>query len=96
MTEIEQLAQFKAGTGWVELEVIAEPTLILTVRGYAPVLRVKQTHNGLEYLLYISAKSLAAPLEACRKSNNNLFAGITFRLKKESKERSAKYEFETS
>jgi len=94
MAEIDKLTQFKAGTGWVELEIVAEPVLILTLRGYAPVLHVKQMHNGLEYLLYISAKSLSDPLENCRKLNGNLFSGISFKIRKESNEKTAKYQFE--
>ena len=78
----------------IDLQVVEEPILILTVRGYAPVVRVQQKNNGLEYMLYISARSIAEPLEALRQSNGNIFSGVNFRIKKESKERNAKYVLE--
>lgn len=84
----------KVGTGWIELETIAEPDVILTIRGYAPVLRVRQLNPALDYLLYISAKSIAEPLEELRKDNGNLFVGVRFRIRKASMDRTSKYELE--
>ena len=50
--------QLKVSTGWIELEIISEPDVLLTFKGYAPILRCpRQLNNDLEYILYISAKS---------------------------------------
>ena len=32
----------KVGTGWIELEIISEPDVVLTFKGYAPILQVKK------------------------------------------------------
>ena len=84
----------KVSTGWIELEVISEAEVVLTFKGYAPVLRVRKLSNDLEYILYISARSLGESLEAMRKNNQGLFAGIQFRIRKESIDQMAKYEIE--
>lgn len=82
----------KIGTGWVEICVESEPDVQLTFRGYAPILHVCQTYNNLRYILYISAKSLAEPLEGLRKENGNRFTGLRFELRKSTSERTATYE----
>jgi hypothetical protein len=80
------------GTGWIALEVTDEPTVVLTFKGYAPVLSVKNRRNGLPYVMYISAKSLAEPLEKLRLSNGGSFKGLTFEVRKENDDKFAKYE----
>ena len=84
----------KAGTGWIELEVVSEADAFLTVRGYAPVLYVRKVRTGVSYQLYISAKSLADPLEALRGDNGGVFSGIRLRIRKASTDRMSKYEVE--
>ncbi len=88
------LPSLKVSTGWIELEIVSEPDVILTFRGYTPILRVRKVRTGVEYQLYISAKSLAEPLEELRKSNVGTFKGIRFRIRKESMKQMAKYEIE--
>ena len=90
----ESVPQLKVGTGWIELEIVSEPDIVLTFRGYAPILRVRKSRTGVEYVLYISAKSLAEPLEELRKNNVGNFKGIRFRIRKESMEQMSKYEIE--
>ena len=63
----EDLPSLKVSTGWIELEIVSEPDVVLTFKGYAPILRVRKSRTGVEYILYISAKSLAEPLEELRK-----------------------------
>ncbi len=87
----ESLTSLKAGTGWIEVEVVAEADVILTFRGYAPVLQVKVIKSGLVKHLYIGAKSLAAALEEMRRKNKNKFLGLRFRFKKESEETMSPY-----
>ena len=90
----EVLPSLKVSTGWIELEIVSEPDVILTFRGYTPILQVRKVRTGVEYQLYISAKSLAEPLEELRKGNVGTFKGIRFRIRKESMEQMAKYEIE--
>ena len=90
----ENVPPLKVGTGWIELEIVSEPDVILTFKGYAPILRVRKSRTGVEYILYIPAKSLAEPLEKLRQNNDGIFTGIRFRIRKESMEQMSKYEIE--
>ena len=90
----EDVPSLKVSTGWIELEIISEPEVVLTFRGYAPILRVRKSKTRVEYLLYISAKSIAEPLEELRKNNAGIFKGIRLRIRKESMEQISKYELE--
>lgn len=84
----------KVSTGWIQLEIISEPNVILTYKGYAPILQVRKLRTNVEFILYISAKSLAGPLEELRENNAYLFKGIKFQVRKESNAPMAKYEVE--
>ena len=84
----------KVGIGWIDLEIISEPDVILTFKGYAPILRVRKLSNDLEYILYISAKSLGGPLEKLREDNGGVFKGIKFRVRKKDMTPMAPYEVE--
>ena len=86
----------KVGTGWIELEIISEPDVVLTTFGYAPFLRVKDVTTDQKYRFYISAKSLAVPLEELTKANNDLFEGTQFHVRKENTEPKAPYKVNTS
>lgn len=90
----ENPISLKVGVGWIELEIISEPNVVLTFKGYAPILHVQKIKTGVEYLLYISAKSLSEPLEELREKNSGLFKGIKLRIRKESGAPMAKYEIE--
>ena len=82
----------KVSTEWIELEILSEPDVVITFYGYAPYLRVRKIKTGAEYRFYISAKSLAKPLEELRNNNNGVFKGIRFSVRKESMEQMAQYE----
>ena len=84
----------KVGTGWIELEVMSEPDVILTFRGYAPILHVQKINNNLEYIFYISASSLGRSLEDLRENNGGVFQGIQFRVRKKDATPMAPYEIE--
>ena len=90
----KDIPTLKIGTGWIELEIISEPDVILTVRGYAPILRIRKSKTDVEYFLYVSAKSMAEPLEELRKNNGGIFSGIRLRIRKESMDRMSKYKIE--
>ena len=87
----ESLSSLKAGTGWIEVEVVAEADVMLTFKGYAPFLQVKVIKSGLVKILYIGAKSLATALEEMRRDNKSKFLGLKFRFKKESEEKMSSY-----
>ncbi len=84
----------KVSTGWIELEIISEPDVVLTYKGYAPILRVRKLRTNVEFMIYISARSLAEPLDKLRENNAYLFKGIKFQVRKESNAPMAKYEVE--
>lgn len=90
----ETLPALKVSTGWIELEIISEPDVILTFRGYAPILQVRKINNDLEYIFYISAASLGKTLEGLRENNANSFKGIQFRVRKKDATPMAPYEIE--
>jgi hypothetical protein len=82
----------KVGTGWIGVAVTGEATVIQTFKGYAPVLPVKVIATGLDYILYISAKSLAEKLEPLRNANGGRFGGLTFSIRKTADEQFSPYE----
>ena len=84
----------KVGTGWIELEIISEPDVVLTFKGYAPILHVQKISNNLEYIFYISASSLGRSLEELRENNGGAFQGIEFRVRKKDAAKTAPYEIE--
>ena len=86
----------KVSTEWIELEIISEPDVVLTTFGYTPFLRVREIITDIDYRFYISAKSLATPLEKLRIDNGGIFEGIQFRVRKESVDQKAPYEVDTS
>jgi hypothetical protein len=87
-----KLPTLKVNTGWIELTVNGEPNVAITFKGYAPVLPVSVNQTGLDYILYIAAKSLAEALEPLRITNNGLFSGLQFSIRKSSEDRFAPYE----
>ena len=92
MTFKDSLPTLKLSTGWVPLEIIGEPTVVLTFTGYVPVVTVRALKTGLQYRLYIQARSLAEPLEIRRKDNHHNFLGLKFALRKSGVERRSPYE----
>jgi hypothetical protein len=79
------------GTEEQVVTIIMEPTVAFTYRGYVPAVVVRVEQTGEERLLYISAASMANPLESLRKKNDGRFSGIKIGVKKESPDRFAKY-----
>ena len=78
------------------MEIISEVDVTPTAYGYTPFLQVKEIKTDSDYGFYISAKSLAAPLEELRKNNGGVFEGIQFRVRKEGTDQKAQYEVEIS
>jgi len=73
------------------VQIISEPYVIYTKRGYQPVVDVIDTKNKREYNLFISAKSLSERLEMLKSENNGRFRGLEFWIRKQSYERTAPY-----
>lgn len=92
--DVGNLETLKVSTGWVDIEVQSEPLVVLTVRGYAPILIVRVAKSGLDYRLYISAKSLAEKLEPLRVNNRGCFRGLKVRIRKAAPEQMSPYELE--
>ena len=79
----------KVGVEPVEADIVSEPYVVMTFRGYAPVVDVQS--GGATHALYISARSLSNALEPLVKANAGKFSGLKLRLKKESEDKMAAY-----
>ena len=82
----------RVGTGWIGVTVTGPVDVIRTFRGYSPVLPVRVGKTGLEYILYISAVSIANPLEELRQQNGGRFEGLKFEIRKQRLDTTAPYE----
>lgn len=78
-------------TDLVKIKIVSEPTVILTARGYAPIVNVEANDEPDARFMYISAASLSQALEPLRVGNNNRFTGLQIKVHKESADRFAKY-----
>lgn len=87
-----RLPNLKVGTEWIAIEVLSEPLVIMSLRGYAPVLEV-QAPAG-KHILYISSKSISEGLEPKRQANGGRFSGLKLRVRKASEDKMAPYEVE--
>lgn len=87
MNESERKPTLKVGTAFVPVEVVSEPYVVMTMRGYAPVLDVKAPSGDVA--LFIGSKSISEGLEPLRQANGGKFAGLKVRLKKESEDKMA-------
>ena len=83
---------FRASETWKSLEVLSEPYVVYSARGYAPVIDVRVEAKKITQILYISARSLATALEDMRLDNNGLCTGLRFEIRKSSDTRTATYE----
>ena len=93
---MEKLPAVKIGTERVKIRLLAEVDVVMTFKGYAPVVRCRVEGEDQEQMLYISAKSLAQHLERMRGLNGGHFTGLEFFLRKESNEKLAQYIVEDS
>ena len=91
---MEALELIKVDVNIKNLEVIGEPFVEMTFRGYAPLLPVRNMDSDEEGKIYITASSFAKQLEPLREKNGGTFEGLKFSVKKASEERTASYEVE--
>ena len=92
--DVNDYAALKITTKWTEIEILSEPKVLLTFRGYAPVLLVMVDGKKIPRSLFIQAKSIATQLEEMRVDNNGKFTGLKFRLRKTGLEKTAGFEFD--
>ena len=89
------MERFRATTTWKVFRIESEPCLRMTYRGYGLVVATRELSTDQEYELVITGiKSLAKPLEELRKANGNLFTGLQFGIRKESKDQSSQYQLD--
>jgi hypothetical protein len=79
----------KVGVEWIPVEIVSEPFVVMSIRGYAPVVDVKAPAG--DFILYISAKSLSEGLEPFVQQNDGKFKGLKLRLRKETEDKMAPY-----
>jgi hypothetical protein len=89
MADPQQRSNLKVGVKPVEVEVVSEPYVVMSFRGYAPVMDV-QGPDGKQ-ILFISSKSISEGLEPLRQANGGKFIGLKLRLRKETEDRMAPY-----
>ena len=92
--ETSVLTPIRITETWVEIEIISEPDIYITARGYVPVVRVKADGHKIPRLLIISAKSIALPMEEMRQDNSGQFLGLRFSLRKAGPLPKDKYELQ--
>ena len=87
-----RLPNLKVGTEWIPIEILSEALVVMSMRGYAPVVEV-QAPAG-KHVLYISSKSISEGLEPLRKANGGSFKGLKLKVRKASEDKMAPYEVE--
>ena len=93
LLDITEYSPLRVATKWSDIEVMSEPRVLLSYRGYNPLLIVRVDEKRFMRSLYISAKSIAEPLEEMRLDNGGLFTGLRFKIRKTGSEKTALYEF---
>ena len=73
------------------MKILTEPYVILTSRGYAPVVDVAINGEADSKVMFISSVSMSQALEDFRLRNGNRFSGIHIKVRKESTDKFAKY-----
>ncbi len=89
MAEKERYPNLKVGPDWVSVEVLSEPYVVMSIRGYAPVVDV-QGPDGRQ-ILFISSKSISLGLDPLVQANGGKFQGLRLRLRKEGSDRMSPY-----
>ena len=83
--------KFKPGTKPVAVEIVSEPYIIVTRRGYAPMITIRVNNTMVEQALLIGSVSITNALEELRAKNNGSLKGLKFEISKESADQMAKY-----
>jgi hypothetical protein len=91
MADNEKMEYLMISTEAVVVSIISEPRVVMTYRGYAPVVEVKVEGEDAPKLMYINSKSISTTLESLKNENRGKFSGIKIRIRKESNDKFAKY-----
>jgi hypothetical protein len=91
MADNEKMEYLMISTEAVVVSIISEPRVVMTYRGYAPVVEVKVEGEESQKLMYINSKSISTTLESLKNENHGKFSGIKIRIRKESNDKFAKY-----
>jgi len=94
MPDAERKPTLKVGVESIPVEITSEPYVVMTVRGYAPVVDVKGPQG--DFILYISSKSMSDGLDPMVKAAGGAFKGLKLKVKKESEDKMARYIVEKS
>ncbi len=78
------------------IECLSEPYVIFTGFGYQPAIDVRDVQSGEVGYLVISAVSLGSFLHEIAVGRGGSLCGATFSVRKESKEKMAKYLVEST
>lgn len=89
MADQERKPNLKVGTEWIPVEIVSEPYVVMTVRGFAPVVDIKAPTG--DFMLYISSKSMSDGLEPLLQQTDGAFKGLKIKVKKESEDKMARY-----
>jgi len=89
MPDQERKPNLKVGVEWVPLEITSEPYVVMTIRGFAPVVDIKCPQG--DFILYISSKSMSDGLEPMLQATSGAFKGLKLKVKKESEDKMARY-----
>lgn len=81
----------RVGISEVSLEIVSEPYVVNTFRGFAPVVDAKVEGEESIKTIYISAKSLSEPLTPMIEENGDKFTGLKLKIRKESVENRSPY-----
>lgn len=91
----KQKQYLKVGTDALMIEILSEPFVIYTQKGYFPVVEVLESRKQQNYLMFISAQSLSRQLHKLAEENGGLMKGLEFWIRKESEDRMAPYILES-
>ena len=89
MADPQQRSNLKVGPNPVDVEIVSEPYVVMSFRGYAPVVDVMGPDG--KQILFISSKSISQGLDPLVQENGTKFQGLKLRLRKESEDRMAAY-----
>ncbi|MFC1809600.1 hypothetical protein ACFL3D_05735 [Candidatus Omnitrophota bacterium] len=91
MADNEKMEYLMISTDAVVVSIVSEPRVVMTYRGYAPVVEVQIEGEDAPKLMYINSKSISTTLESLKNENQGKFSGIKIRIRKESNDKFAKY-----
>jgi hypothetical protein len=89
--EREAVEQLKLDVEPKRLLILSEPYVRYTSFGYQPAVDVRERKSRRQYFLFVSASTLARPLELLRIENGGRLTGIEVWVRKEGPERTSKY-----